>query len=157
MRGSRSGRHPAGAPVTLNVRPLASSQMTSPASVLSLLPRVRVSSTRRRLALSHVLAATAICHSAVTRNIHPAVAGAVTAPRALIGGFVHGFESALLLSSICSALADPLCKGARFSLRSSRPARQVVRGGLTSRSTGPAGSCFHLRSSSARRAGYLYR
>jgi hypothetical protein len=36
-------------------------------------------------------------------------------------------------------------------------ARGRAHWGLTLRSTGPAGTCFDLRSASARRAGYLYR
>jgi hypothetical protein len=53
------------------------------------------------------------------RNIQPAVAGAVTAPRALAGAFVRGLEASLLLSPIRSACADLLCEasGSRFIRR----------------------------------------
>jgi hypothetical protein len=76
MRGSRSGRHPAGAPVTLNVRPRASSQMTSLVAVSSLLPRTAyprpVSVLRYRARSPQRPMSVLVIH-----RVQPAVAGAV--------------------------------------------------------------------------------
>jgi hypothetical protein len=103
------------------------------------------------------LTVTATCHSTVTRNIQPAVAGAVTTPRRASRWLRFSTRISRFALADLRRLRGPSVQRARFSLRSSGPARQVMRGGLTLRSTGPAGTCLDLRSASARRAGYLYR
>ena len=98
--------------------------MTTVSPLLSPMANGGVSSTRQRPALSRVLAATATCRSSVTRNIQPAVAGAVATPRALGSGFVQRSEIGLITAFVPHGPAAFLCRAC--GSRSVRRAPPVV-------------------------------